>query len=69
MSAIANCRADTKQVRQLTLGTWYRFYKGNYGTAVFGMQYSYTGRETFEAVGGAPYANENIVMTSFRLYF
>ncbi|HZP92066.1 MAG TPA: hypothetical protein VFB20_04195 [Burkholderiales bacterium] len=69
VSAIANCRADTKQVRQLTLGTWYRFYKGNYGTAVFGMQYSYTGRETFEAVGGAPYANENIVMTSFRLYF
>ncbi len=65
----AGCQANTSRVRQATLGSWYRFYKGNYGTAQFGLQYSYTSRDAFAGVGGAPSTNDNMIFTSFRLYF
>lgn len=68
-AALASCAANTSRVRQATLGNWYRFYKGSYGTAVLGLQYSYTSRDTFAGVGGAPNTNENMFFTSVRMYF
>jgi hypothetical protein len=63
------CAADTKAVWQITPGFWYRFYKGSAGTFQWGMQYSYTTRNTWSGLGGySPLAIENMVYTSFRYY-
>lgn len=60
------CTANTSGVVQGTLGGWWRFFRGNYGTAEVGAQYSYTRRSTFGGVGGHPSADENTALVSFR---
>jgi hypothetical protein len=63
------CSADTKALYQGTAGFWYRFYRGKAGTFQWGLQYSYTSRNTWSALGGyAPQAIENMAFTSFRYY-
>jgi hypothetical protein len=66
-SALA-CAANTRRVRQATVGFWDTVYSGSYGLVKAGAQYSYTERTLFAGVGGAPTTSENIVMTSLRYY-
>lgn len=67
-TATSKCQANLKNLWQGTTGFWYRFYKGDKGTVQYGLQYSYTHKDTWTGVGGAPKAFENIIMTSFRYY-
>jgi len=60
------CNADTRAFWQANLGFWYRFYKGAAGTVQWGMQYSYTSKNSWSGVGGEPQAIENMLFTSFR---
>ena len=60
------CNADTRAVWQANLGFWYRFYKGSAGTVQWGMQYSYTSKNSWSGVGGEPQAIDNMFFTSFR---
>ena len=62
------CTANTKGIVQGTVGAWWKFLKGDYGTMQTGVQYSYTYKSVFSGVGGAPSTDENIVMLSFRYY-
>lgn len=62
------CQAETKDIRQLTAGAWYDLFKGPYGRVALGLQGSYTVRQAFEGVGGAPNTNVGVVMSSFRYY-
>ncbi len=63
------CGAATKLVEQATLGFWQQFYQGPLGHIQFGVQYSYTQRDSFSGLGGlAPVGKDNIVYTSFRYY-
>jgi hypothetical protein len=48
----ATCTANTSGIVQGTVGGWWRFFQGNYGTAEIGAQYSYTHRDIFR--GAAP---------------
>lgn len=66
LGASSGCVGDTSGVWQVTVGGWWRFLHGWYGTMELGGQYSYTHRQIFEGIGGAPSANEQIFMTSFR---
>ncbi len=70
-----SCSALMKNLMQGTTGGWYNFYKGAYGTLRFGVQYSYTYKNTWAGVNtnagattGAPKANENMAFTSLRYY-
>ncbi len=56
-------------------GFWYNVYKGAYGTLRYGMQYSYTYKNTWGGVNTnpgatttAPKANESMAFTSLRYY-
>lgn len=60
------CSADTRAYWQANLGFWYRFYKGAAGTLQWGMQYSYTSKNSWSGVGGAPQAIDNMLFSSFR---
>ena len=64
-----NSNANTRRVRQATIGVWDTFYNGPYGQLRGGAQYSFTEKTLFSSnIGGAPSADENIVLTSLRYY-
>lgn len=65
---VAGCTANNKSIQELTAGTWWSFYKGNFGTMRLGLQAAYTVRETFQGIGGAPRGNDTQIYTSFRYY-
>jgi hypothetical protein len=70
-SALA-CVGNTRGITQGTLGAWWRFVHGPFGTLQVGTQYSYTTRTAFDGTGAkagsivTPKTDENIVMFSFR---
>ena len=66
LGAASGCVGNTSGLTQGTLGGYYKFIKGPWGTMEAGAQYSYTRRQVFSGVGGAPYANEQVVMVSLR---
>ncbi len=60
------CTANSSGIVEGTLGGWWRFLKGDYGTMQTGAQWAYVRRDVFSGVGGSPNTNENILMFSFR---
>jgi hypothetical protein len=67
----ASCTANTSGLTQGTIGAWWRFLHGNYGTIETGAQYSYTRRTIFAGATGAggtgnAATDDNIVMFSLR---
>ncbi len=59
---------DLNKVGQETIGLWWAFYKGGYGAAKLGLQYSYTKVTGFQVGGVAPTTNDNMVFTSLRYF-
>ncbi len=68
LGASADCTGTTKAVTQGTVGAWWKFLKGSYGTMQVGAQYSYTRRMAFQGVGPTPKSDENMVFLAFRYY-
>jgi hypothetical protein len=72
LAAASTCVANTSGVAMGTLGFWWRFFKGSFGTMQFGAQYSYLRRNIFPGAGAvkgtlaSPSTNQNMVLTSFR---
>ncbi len=64
----SNCTADTKDVQEVTIGTWYNYYNGPMGRLRQGLQYSYFKRDIWSGVGATPQATDNMFWTSFRYY-
>lgn len=62
------CNGNTREINQVTAGFWHKPYQGDFGHIQWGAQYSYTRREAFDGVGGAPTADAHMVFTSFRYY-
>ncbi len=67
----ATCTGNTSGITQGTLGAWWRFLHGDYGTVEVGAQYSYTRRTIFQGVpapggGGNNGTDDNIAMFSLR---
>ena len=66
------CSANTSGVIEGTIGAWWRFFKGSYGTMQAGLQYEYLKRSAFAGVGPtpgsmiSPTGDENVVFVSFR---
>jgi hypothetical protein len=64
----ADCIANNRRLSDLTVGFWQNVYKGSYGRVAVGAEYEYIKREVFAGLGGAPSADNNIVLTSIRYY-
>ena len=62
------CVGNNQWVGQVAVGFWDRPYVGRFGRLQWGIQYSYTERQTFSGLGYAPNANENMIFTSIRYY-
>lgn len=68
LSPLACSPANTSGVIQGTIGEWWRWVSGPWGSMALGAQYSYTRRAVFKGVGGTPKADENVFMISLRYY-
>jgi hypothetical protein len=68
LGASSSCVGNTSGIVQGTVGGWWRFLKGDYGTMQTGIQYSYTHRAVFQGIGATPKSDENMVFLSFRYY-
>jgi hypothetical protein len=64
----ADCVGNTSGVTQGTIGAWWKFEKGPYGTMQVGPQYSYTHRTIFQGLGPTPKTDDNMIFLSFRYY-
>jgi hypothetical protein len=64
----AACSPTTSGDAELTIGNWYKFVQGPYGTMQVGAQYSYVRRFVFQGIGTTPKTDENMVFVSFRWY-
>ncbi|WP_374307668.1 hypothetical protein [Methylocella sp.] len=62
------CSGMVRRLRQITGGFWQKIYQGDFGQLRVGMQYSFTQKTGFNAVGGAANASENILLGSLRYY-
>ena len=67
----AGCTANTSGLVEGTLGAWWRFLRGGYGTAQVGAQYAYIRRDVFAGTAprggnGNAGTDNNIFMVSFR---
>jgi hypothetical protein len=71
---LGSCSANTSSVAEGTIGAWWKFFQGNYGTMQVGAEYEYVKRNTFSGGGAtkgsvlSPSSDENIVLVSFRYY-
>ena len=64
----SNCTGDTKSIFEYTAGFYYKFYNGPKGRIQWGPQFSHIVRNIWPGLGGAPHAEQNMVLTSFRYY-
>jgi len=61
------CNADTRALWQAAAGFWYRVYQGPAGAFQWGLQYSYTSRNTWSGAAGLqPQALDNMLFASVR---
>jgi hypothetical protein len=68
-----SCSASTSNIAEGTVGAWWRFLKGGYGTMQVGAEYEYVQRNAFTGLVAAgkkatvsPSTNENMFLLSFR---
>ncbi|QIP34486.1 hypothetical protein GWK63_02385 [Komagataeibacter rhaeticus] len=64
-SAMA-CNANIRRVSQGTIGFWWRYFQGDYGTLSFGAQFSHTDVAGFSGYGGTPHTDDNMAFLSLR---
>ena len=62
----STCNAQTRSLVNGSVGGWWRFLHGGFGTLLAGTQYSYTKRIAFHGVGGRPKTDENAVFVTLR---
>lgn len=60
------CTANIHSVMEGTIGAWWRFFKGRYGTVEFGTQLAYSRVQAWEGVGGKPHTSESQLFFDFR---
>lgn len=60
------CTANTRSVMEATVGAWYRFFKGHYGTVEAGAQLAYSRRDAWKGQGGGPDTSMSQIFLDFR---
>lgn len=63
------CAPNIKDLQQANIGAWWSFYKGAFGAAKLGLQYSHTVLDTFsDRAGNSPSTAIDMGYTSLRYY-
>jgi hypothetical protein len=62
------CQAVTKDITEGSVGFWWKFANTGFGSVRWGAQAEYITKQAYAGVGGAPKADNEIIMTSLRWY-
>ncbi|MCE2565814.1 hypothetical protein [Komagataeibacter sp. FNDCF1] len=65
-AALGGCTANIRSVEEFTIGAWYRFIHGQYGTVQAGTQLAYSRVHTWGGMGGAPTTSLSEIFFDFR---
>ncbi len=68
VSGISVAAPQVAKVAQETIGLWWSAYKGSFGAAKLGLQYSHTNLTSFQVAGATQSTSDNMVLTSMRYY-
>lgn len=71
VNSATTCSANVQRSREITVGFWQDFYKGDLGRMRYGLQYEWVQLDLFNGVGsiaGGLHPNNNIVFFSLRYY-
>ncbi|WP_252349897.1 hypothetical protein [Gluconobacter cerinus] len=60
------CSANTRGVSEATIGAWWRFFKGRFGTVEGGTQLAYARRDIWKGIGGDPHTSMSQIFFDFR---
>ncbi|NHN87276.1 hypothetical protein [Acetobacter conturbans] len=60
------CTGNIHNVMEGTIGAWWRFLKGRYGTVEAGAQIAYSRVQAWQGVGGRPHTSESQLFFDFR---
>ena len=61
---------NIRKISEITVGGWWKFYRGKMGNMQVGVQYGHVNNYYFNVIkGGAPTAIENMVFVSMRYYW
>ena len=66
VSETFSCSAQTRALDDITVGAWWRFLQGGFGTVQAGVQYEYVKKIAFSGKGGRPETDDNMVYFSLR---
>ncbi|MFT8717044.1 hypothetical protein, partial [Gluconobacter potus] len=61
-----SCTANTRSVSEITIGGWWRFFKGKFGTVEAGTQLAYSRRQIWAGIGGDPHTSMSQIFFDFR---
>ena len=68
------CTANTRDIMEATVGYWWQFYKGDFGSVRWGTQFEYIARNIWSGTNGGVgksgggTTDDAILMTSIRFY-
>ncbi|NVN35506.1 hypothetical protein [Komagataeibacter swingsii] len=65
-TVLGSCTANIRSVEEFTIGAWYRFIHGQYGTVQAGTQLAYSRVHTWGGMGGAPTTSLSEIFFDFR---
>jgi hypothetical protein len=75
-SALSTAGSFVQRIDQITAGTWWKFFQGNYGRMQAGLQYSYTENKYFSGLNAAktaqvsgPKTTDQMAFASLRYYW
>lgn len=60
------CSANTRGISEATIGAWWRFFKGRFGTVEGGTQLAYARRDIWKGIGGDPHTSMSQIFFDFR---
>ena len=63
---LGSCSAQTRALDDVSIGGWWRFLHGGFGTVQAGAEYSYVKKIAFHGTGGKPDTDDNVVFFTLR---
>ncbi|MGO1068829.1 hypothetical protein [Lysobacter sp. CA199] len=64
----ANCMGNTRKLEMAVIGGYWKFYKGEVGTMMAGLQFEHVRKQGFDGIGGTPETSMNALLFTLRYF-
>jgi hypothetical protein len=66
--ALNTCHGDTRNIYEVTIGYWFRLYRGDFGRVEYGNQVVYVHRDLWSGIGPTPEGSDTVIYSTLRFY-